>query len=85
MALGYSFKGFLHLFLLPPSNATWGKRHGLLPVMDKHLATNCVIILDDYDTEAADNVANHRTVERSAATRILKADESQSFGLIFLS
>jgi len=53
--------------------------------MDKHLATNCVIILDDYDTEAADNVANHRTVERSAATRILKADESQSFGLIFLS
>lgn len=68
----------------PPERTTWGKRHGLLPVMDKHLATNCVIILDDYDKEAADNVADHRTVERSAATRILKADQSQSFGLIFL-
>ena len=69
----------------PPERTTWGKRHGLLPVMDKHLAANCVVILDDYDAEAADSVADHRTVERSAATKILKADESQSFALIFLS
>ena len=68
----------------PPERTTRGKRQGLLPVMDKHLAMNCVILLDDYDTEAADNVVDHWTVERSAATRILKADQSQSFGLIFL-
>ena len=62
----------------PPERTTLGKRYGLLPVMDKRLARNCVIILDDYDTETADNVVDHWTAERSAATRILKADQSQS-------
>ena len=68
----------------PPERTTWDKRYGLLPGIDKRLARNCVIILADYDTESADNVVDHWTAERSAATKILKADQSQSFGLIFL-
>ena len=32
----------------------------------------------------ADNVIDYWVVERVAMTKILKADESQSFGLIFL-
>jgi Methyltransferase domain len=68
----------------PPERATRGKRYGLLPVMGKRLANNCVILLDDLNIEVADNVINLWAVERVAMTKILKADESQSFGLMFL-
>ena len=68
----------------PPERTTLGKRYGLLPVMGKRLESGCVILLDDLNTETTDNVVDYWTAERSATTKILKADESQSFGLIFL-
>jgi Methyltransferase domain len=68
----------------PPERTTRGKRFGLLPVMGKRLASNCVILLDDLNIELEDNVIDHWAAERVAMTKILKADESQSFGLIFL-
>jgi hypothetical protein len=68
----------------PPQHITRAKRYGLLPVMGKRLAGNCVILLDDLNIEVADNVIDHWTAERMAMTKILKADESQSFGLMFL-
>jgi hypothetical protein len=64
----------------PPERTTRGKRYGLLPVMGKRLGSGCVILLDDLNT----NVVDHWTTERPVTARILKADESQSFGLIFL-
>ena len=68
----------------PPERTTRGKRYGLLPVMGKRLASNSGILLDDLGIELEDNVIDLWAVERFAMTKILKADESQSFGLIFL-
>ena len=68
----------------PPERTTRGKRYGLLPVMGNRLASNCVLLLDDLNIELEDNVIDLWAVERVAMTKILKADESQSFGLMFL-
>jgi hypothetical protein len=68
----------------PPERTTKGKRYGLLPVMGERLASGCVILLDDLNTDSEDNILAKWTAERSVTSKILKADESQSFGLIFL-
>src|SRR5581483_11975808 len=60
-----------------------GRRYGLLPVMSERLVADCVILVDDVDL-AAESVLYLWKTQRPSMIKILKADESQSFGLMFL-
>jgi hypothetical protein len=68
----------------PPERTTAGKRYGLLPILGDRLASEAVILLDDADTGSANNTLARWNEERSSTSRILKADESQSFALVLL-
>src|SRR5581483_3617193 len=67
----------------PPERTTRGRRYGLLPVMSERLVADCVILVDDVDL-AAESVLYLWKTQRPSMIKILKADESQSFGLMFL-
>ena len=68
----------------PPERTTRGSRYGLLPIMRERLGSGSIILLDDLNVDSEDNVLGKWSADRSVTSRIWKADESQSFGLVVL-